>query len=1579
MPFLAFVYIVAVFISFLELFFSLFFFQREKGWVAVVYSLMATAGLSRAYAVLRQLDVLRTDDILNPVPQSSSSHERRKTTGSDRAEVGKSAVEKEPPPRRIWTDVDGSVLSPPAHRAGSSANQCGSGAFTTPYSTSRDAVVDEPPFRTTVREAYLAPPSFRDAVSDTLVGDTTAETSFASPASRSGVETKANAYAPNIHTTASPSSSSSVANERPTSPAAARPLSSTRSAYTGHIYMRHSPRTSPHRTCVPSPVVLPALSTSEADHILAHASTSLERFFDRDDMPSVLASVAAAAAATTQGTEIARRPHSAAGTTDLQEQSERWGTHADVTTPLRSATTFSSLTHSPSSRPANTCVDCVRGARNTQHMRSMHGSSRWTGEEEKEDGFTDGLKPITITPSVERLLEAVRTSSQYNERDRKDNAEIDLPLTPNRDANGGVDNSTGKLSEEADTLVRSPRSLDTAPSHSSGFDGQFSPIEPQNSPQSRAHERDRLSPTLSSFYTARRRGSRCREDERRNAAAQTFAEPATLPSPPPPMNMATASAELHNSCNHSSEEQRRSEAPSEAPTDPGEGCRPTTPPLAAGQGDGERSENDDDESTRDFNNDKSEMDVATRSTEEQTKEAVEVTQLEPRDNASEVGPQLTEDTDNSAPSPDFPAQYTDALPFLDYVARVNAAASSVLLKELAAMGDAWAASMRNRREGSAGVPKAKGSDKPAVQRDEDEAVDCLALSLLLNKPAALQHIAVPLLRAQLKNALRVLHDLEAGEGGGARADRAFYTRRNSDLEEAEKVRQDGRTTSPASTARAANFNNVLCAVIGLGSAAFSLLPLLLQLLLQLPPPTPRSVCDVRLVGLAIRTSGAAEGLRALTRIVEERREATHVLTAAAFAISTYAHELAGHTSAVCVPAGTLQRGREDGLYRLMPDPQIPAPSHWSSVASLASVERELQPLWSRSAALSATAPPHTSGAAPAGTHLVYLQSPPPYRPTHIVMDAEAARQSLRKYIASDVFCVRRDHPYVMVLLDDALNSSLLCPVLAEASSERTFKPVWDRMRRDLHHVLCGSGVGDNSDTKSEHKPGNSTARGLQLPLLLYSIQDFFTDEKDMLFAVESALVHALVSRSAPLFQEQALLSLCALPPEARVHVVQPLTDFFLKAAWRYQVRRATTMRRGCTSTGDCGNVEGASSSAEEAVVVAAAIAAGTACVNPLTPESCTSRCAAALVPVFTELLQTSQWRVRHAACIGLARVGPYTSDPSSVVDLFLSLLSPAAAPTASSSSLLGSTTAVPGDGSQPALQPSTVVWCLAQQQQGGVRALLRLMQDTQVPSSVHDWCAFQLADVDVFEACQEVDKASTPDADALLDEMVQVLGKLIAVQGALEEDTVLLCVRALAEVVHRGASVVQSLPDPVARAAPISISSSPVPCVLPLQTPQLEQEAATYYASEPLNSCFTALTSVMEAALLPTNVLKALCFYLCKYGGAHGELYVCEMLLESDSVAARSAAAFGLRACGAKVVRSVVLGMNDANFDVRREALDTMDAIGAANVLAVLRHRPVEHRRQVLAALRDCLLQDAGRSVARKAADTVYRALAREE
>ncbi|KAG5475185.1 hypothetical protein CUR178_04636 [Leishmania enriettii] len=1557
---------------------------------------MSTAGLSRAYAVLRQLDVLRADSITNPLPLSGDlptcvqSEDRGvskavRTPSRPRGESNVRSVrlQESPPP-------------PPAARRGQRTG-CGD-AFWEQSMGVGAAQLSSSPFRgvTHLRSCFSAHPyayvpAYSHLSSDSFRHDRPHQKEPPRlAAAEEGHHAAAAATSAGAQSRRSPRSGEFAVNDAnnhyapppPSHGSGATPLhflSPSPYPFSRHqcnteVATEERPlrRSLSARMGVPSPVVLPSLSTSEAAHAAAaQASSSLEVCFGKDDMGAVLASVGAAGAASSalvgrtqqdgrvdrpssaqpavsaaggEGASFFRHPRSTLGvhrsTGGGADFAHGFGASANASAIAEAAAVPSSLSSSTlmampdgdaESASVTSLVTAADGGRRPLRQLPMSSndvggkqSCRYTADAAEAASPSADAGEFSAIPSVERLLDASPSLSHS----------VGQPLQRE---------TTATATAAPLCLLSCPpppgdlSSFYTAAGHSVRADGGRGAYAAET-PQQQQQEKECISC-----------GRHCRLPQRR------------IPSPRDGGDVAAPS--FRSLANRSSEKAG----------DDISGCTGRDEGsdalglnyLSAGSG-GEGGVD---------------KDAYHREVESLPlcgffagAEEKPVQRPSADDVRQPLGTHRRSQSDSrelkvagggrGSPMPLLPAAYTSAVPFLDYLARVHAASSHQVLKELAAIGEAWAATTQAAHEAGDG-------DAHPGEVIESTVVDCLAMDLLLNRPSALECIAVPWLRTRLELMM-------AAQSAGRMGYSPKYPRDRGNTVTAKALTHidvgEGEADGLGEGNASAN-NNVLCAIIGLGGAAFTLLPTLLQLLLWLPPPSSTSVCDVRLVGLAIRTAGGADGLQALIRTLEQRAEGPHVLAAVAYALSTYSFELVGHTSVVCVPAGAMRRpaGGEGAaeLFRLVPDGLAAAAS-----LSATPMTEELRALWSCDPFWVS---PTSATEAPARLHLLHLQSPPPYRQTHMMVDAEVARCRLLAHLRSDQCRVAHVHPHVVVLLSDALSARLLSAV-ATPAAQSLYSPTLSQMRRDLHSVLADD-VARVAAAQRANGGGSSmndqaaTLQGLlRLPLLPYSLQRFFAAEKDTLFALESALVHVLLARSAAApVQEQALMSLSKLPPEARVHVVQPVTDFFVRLGRTLQLRQTTTMRRpvvqaGRSGPGPCNS--GGEVDADETVAVAAAIAAGTVCVNPLASSSCVKSCIASIVPVFKELLHSPLWRVRHAACVGLARIGPLTADPSSIIDVLLNciLLRPPSITEESGSSVAPSAAAIRPP--QLPLQSATVVWCLAQQRQGGARALLQLLQDPQQPPQVHHWCAFQLAEVDVHEACSELIEGESSEANALLDELVQVLGRLIATQGALEEDTVLLCVRALAEVAHRNYANATS---------PFIAADAAMNAVLSLDAVQPAQEAAAYYQEEEPNACFTVLTSVAEAALLPTNVLKSLCLYLCRYGGGHGELYVCEMLLQSSRVGGRAAAAFGLRACGAKVLRSVVYGMNDDSFDVRWESFETLTSIGAAAALEVLRQRPAEQRHQVRAALRDCLLRDASRPVSRKVAETVYRALLSEE
>lgn len=848
--------------------------------------------------------------------------------------------------------------------------------------------------------------------------------------------------------------------------------------------------------------------------------------------------------------------------------------------------------------------------------------------------------------------------------------------------------------------------------------------------------------------------------------------------------------------------------------------------------------------------------------------------------------------------------------FTEYLSRVSCAEPPALQRELTAMGDAWGA--------------------PDPQPDEI-VLDCLVLAILLNKTSAVRSIVVPLLGAQLQSRLRLLQALSRKTVDGAGADMC-----------------------PGSEEFASSTADLLCAIAGLGHRAACLLPPLLDLFWSLPADSSM-LCDVRLVCLAIRCVGGGKGLSFFIRIVADRSAPPHVLAAAVYGLAVFSYTLFGSTKVLCAPPGSLQRDRGGPLHCIVRE--ATASPSISTAEALGPLLGEAIDAEITAASSLATAPPMTAKP--------YIMAPPPYAATHIIIDGEAARQELLRFLASESLdATGNEGALPLLLLLKNVDATLLRPALVP-SAVREYQLGWGQAHRKLREL------------EDAYLLSADTALACLAPPLPYAYDPHFSSEADTLFTVEAALIKLLLHSTTPLVQEQVLAAVATLPPVVRQHVAQPIVDFLQELLRSFAARWASTMRRSSNN-----DIE----TQQEAVLVAACLATGTVLVNAFAPPEVEA--IAVVVPMLMELLNSPRTRVRHAACLALSLLGPYTPDPGAIVDLQVALLQRSrAAPVPEG----GGVASDPGSGMDLSIQPASIIWALVQQGEGGVRALLRVLQDPKWGEEVHVSCAWQLAQVDVYQSCgvsPSASAASAADATALLDEMIQVLGRLIAVQGALGEVAVLHCVRALAELVHAttSSSRRQAMKTRLTGTMATTASDAAIDAALSdhisrhRRLPEEEEEASAYYSTtEEPNDCYTVLCSIIEAALVPSNVLKGLFFYLCAYGGVEGELYTCRALFEGSRVGSRAAAAYGLRACGAKVIRSLVLGMNDSSFEVRRESFDTLEKIGADAVVQVFRRRSPQQRHQVVEALRDCLLRDAGRGVCRQAAEQIYDRLHQSE
>ncbi|KAF8283067.1 hypothetical protein TcBrA4_0077480 [Trypanosoma cruzi] len=446
-------------------------------------------------------------------------------------------------------------------------------------------------------------------------------------------------------------------------------------------------------------------------------------------------------------------------------------------------------------------------------------------------------------------------------------------------------------------------------------------------------------------------------------------------------------------------------------------------------------------------------------------------------------------------------------------------------------------------------------------------------------------------------------------------------------------------------------------------------------------------------------------------------------------------------------------------------------------------------------------------------------------------------------------------------------------------------------------------------------------------VLPFSYDPHYAGRKEEVFAVEEVLMNVLYNPKTTLgVVEQTLVSIASLPDFATAHAAFPVLDYVIKCVTRFE-------REGDAA------VEG-----EKAVLVAGLVALGRLLRNEGTPPAVIDTACVVLL----HNLDSSSCRLRHAACIGLGEVGAVVNNPGVVARALTDALSDAA------------------------MNHETVAWALTRLGLRGVRVLLdqiapgdgksssRTSGDWQekkngsrhhaaavLPISTRMICARALGKVDFLTVSLGIHE----DARRLQEELVRRLAAAIT-SAQMEEELALECSYALAEAVSINLN-----------------GKTPTPC--------RDEEAASYYRSETLNEAFQVLKGLVDSVPLPLSVNKALFYSICLYGGAHGELYASQTAIQAPLVALRAAATFGLRACGGRVIRTVVMALNDDDAAVRVEAFDTLDAVGVKDVLRVLRTRPQKHTQQVIAALRDSLLRDMGRGAKRQAARDLYAALLR--
>ncbi|ORC87009.1 serine/arginine repetitive matrix protein 1 [Trypanosoma theileri] len=737
-----------------------------------------------------------------------------------------------------------------------------------------------------------------------------------------------------------------------------------------------------------------------------------------------------------------------------------------------------------------------------------------------------------------------------------------------------------------------------------------------------------------------------------------------------------------------------------------------------------------------------------------------------------------------------------------------------------------------------------------------------------------------------------------------------------------ELTEDNDTNEYDSTDPNSRISHILCALIGLGELAAAALPILLEMLM-----TRRGVA--KLVALAIRAVGGDDGLHALCRIARNRND-PHIRSAAIYGVSTLANPVLGSTNVYCLSTA--------GLRNTVVFYQPPVQSGYVEINSESG-----EPLREMS-----------------------LQRPPPYRPTDVFLHAETVRQQLLHFTASRLFR-RSTHSYAVLplVLHNFTNAAV------EASQQEEMpQTILIALRRYANEL----------DDISSLPPR----------VLPFSYDPHYIHREDELFAVEETLMTVLLDpHTPPCVMEQSLVSLASLPDFATTHVAPALLDFVVHCVSRFeqhcvdvnhnsvdgeytdkQCRLTSKDKHSKEKTKDNDKEGGGRGEEEEekekekeveveegiavdvAVLVAGLVALGRIVRSEGTPPIVTDTACEVLIHNLVAL----PVRVRHAACIGLGEIGAMSNKTELMAQALNDCLN------------------------DSVMNHETVAWALARLGQPGVSLLLdRITHEEHsqnikiggvaLPMSIRLMCVRALATIDI-----PVVSLGVPLVASQLREMlVQRLGMIVAA-NKMEENILLECVYAIAEIIgnpnnnNKNSSSSSGKNNVIASrngdsAAMVSFSG------------KFHDEAAVYYRNEVPNEAFEVLKSLLESSNLPFSVQQALFYSLCAYGGAHGELYTSQTAIQSPIVLSRAAATFGLRACGGKVIRTLAVALNDEAVEVRLEAFDTLTAIGVDPILTVLRTRPHQHTRQVIAALRDCLLRDIGRNAKRQVAQELYTAI----
>jgi hypothetical protein len=365
--------------------------------------------------------------------------------------------------------------------------------------------------------------------------------------------------------------------------------------------------------------------------------------------------------------------------------------------------------------------------------------------------------------------------------------------------------------------------------------------------------------------------------------------------------------------------------------------------------------------------------------------------------------------------------------------------------------------------GPASFTSSELSSMSVVGRDNGRSVTfpvCrawAALTMMINQPVCVEEIVVPLLIAELQNRMDEFAAL-GGRAAGGRKDPSV------------------------------DIAHLLCAFIGLGSAAKAALDVLLEML-------ENGVGDANLVGLAVRVCGGEAAVRKLCTMASDAgaEYGPQTQLAAVNALALLPRAQPGHTSILCVGIPQLQGSK------MFYQPRSATQDEGSNDATQ---EDHV-----------ATRPvltPHQIG----------------YRTTFVIFDAELVRRYLASLTTTALYQKRwREQPVVSygVILQDFFSAAPY---------------VCNRMQCDpnVNHQLAA--------VESDAAPWLEGEERAQPPVLVNSLHSLWQKEPLLGRHITMTLIRLLHSRTAmPALIEAALRTIAVLPPLASEVLAEPLVDY----------------------------------------------------------------------------------------------------------------------------------------------------------------------------------------------------------------------------------------------------------------------------------------------------------------------------------------------------------------------------------------------------------------------------------------------------